>query len=82
MIRASTSSIPSSRAMKRDKCNRPAIVYNENYDLNKVLLEDLNLKYSLYTISEPLYNNRLILIARIPLKHIIQSAKRVRIHWC
>ena len=71
IIEASTSSVPSSRAIKRDKYNRPAIVYNNNYNPNKALLADLKPKYLLYAISEPLYNDRLILIVRILLKYIL-----------
>jgi hypothetical protein len=75
------SSTSSSQPLKRDKCNRPAIVYNKKYDLHKAPPEDLDSKYSPYAIGEPLHDDRPILTARIPRYHIVHISKRPRTQW-
>jgi hypothetical protein len=46
-------------------------MYNYNYNLYKKLLVDLCYNYLLYVYREPLYNNRLITIARLPIYYIV-----------
>ena len=68
-----------SSTSKRDRYIRFISQYNHNYDLYKKLSDDLRRKYSLYIYRELLYDDRLIIIARLPRYHIeISIVKKLR----
>jgi hypothetical protein len=51
---------------KRDSCVRPTPRYNHNYDLYKKPSDDIRCDYSPYIYGEPLYDDRPIIVARLP----------------
>jgi hypothetical protein len=54
---------------KRDRYTRPIPQYNHNYDLYKKPSNDLRRDYSPYIYGEPLYDDRPIIVARLPRYH-------------
>jgi hypothetical protein len=74
-----TDSLP---AVKRDRCLRLPPTYNRNYDPFKPRPEDLPGGYSPYTFGEPLYDDRPVIIARLPLHCIVAGpTKKPRTQW-
>lgn len=66
----------------RDRCNRLVPTYNRNYNPYEPPPEDRRPDYSPYTSGEPLYDDRPIIIIRLPRKHVIAGAsKRKRTAW-
>jgi hypothetical protein len=66
----------------RDRYNRPVLTYNQNYNPYEPTPEDRRPDYSLYTPGEPLYNNYIVIIIRLPKKYIITgTTKQKRIVW-
>lgn len=63
----------------RDRYNRPVLTYNQNYNPYKPPPKDRRPDYSPYTPGEPLFDDRTVIIARLPKKHIITgTTKRKR----
>jgi hypothetical protein len=60
--------------VKRDCYTRLIPQYNHNHDLYKKLSNDLRRRYSLYIYREPLYDDRPIIMARLPRYYIKVSA--------
>jgi hypothetical protein len=50
---------------KRDLYTRPTPVYNQYYNPFQVLVDDLYPDYSLYVYGEPLYDDYVIIVARL-----------------
>ena len=50
----------------RDRCTRPPLTYNENYNPEQPPLTDLPYNYSPYNYGEPLFDDRPFLVARLP----------------
>ena len=66
----------------RDQYNRPVLTYNQNYNPYEPPPEDRCPDYSLYAPGEPLHDDRVVVITRLPRKHVIIGAtKRRRIAW-
>ncbi|PMD58455.1 uncharacterized protein K444DRAFT_614225, partial [Hyaloscypha bicolor E] len=66
----------------RDRCNRLVPTYNRNYNPYKPPPEDRRPDYFPYTSGEPLHDDRPIIIAWLPRKHVIAGAsKRKRTTW-
>jgi hypothetical protein len=61
---------------KHDYCVWPTPWYNYNYDLYKKLSSDIRCDYSPYVYGEPLYNNRPIIVARLPWYYIKAGAAK------
>ena len=67
---------------KRDRCNRPQPEYNNNYNSYEKLRDDLRPDYSPFEFGEPLFDDRPIIIARLPRLHTAASAsKKPRTAW-
>jgi len=70
------------RKNARDQYNRPVLTYNQNYNPYEPPPEDRRPNYSPYAPGEPLFNDRAVIIARLPKKHVITgTTKRKRIAW-
>jgi hypothetical protein len=68
--------------VQRDRCQRPLVVYNYNYDLFSAPPVDLPQGYSPYVFGEPLFDDREVLLARLPARHTIAApGKRPRTTW-
>jgi hypothetical protein len=64
----------------KDKYNRLIPIYNGNYNPEKLTPEDQLLDYSPYAFREPLFNNRVAIISRLPRWHVLASTlKRARL---
>jgi hypothetical protein len=69
-------------AAKRDSCARPTPQYNHNYNPYKKPSNDLQCDYSPYVYGEPLYDDRPIIVARLPRHHTKAGAtKKPRTSW-
>jgi hypothetical protein len=67
------------QATWHDTYKRPTLTYNHNYDLFKKPSDTLPYSYSPYVFGEPLFNNRAVIIKRLPKHHIIAGpSKRPR----
>jgi hypothetical protein len=55
----------------RDRCARPIPVYNTNYNPHKAPSDDQPAGYSFYVFREPLFNNREVIVANPPKKHVL-----------
>jgi hypothetical protein len=66
----------------RDRCQRPVPTYNQNYNPFQLPPDDRNPDYSPYIKGEPLFDDRLVIAARLPRKHIVAGAsRRKRTAW-
>jgi hypothetical protein len=73
---------PGVPAVQRDQCLRPLLVYNRNYDLFKPPPEDLPGGYSPYVFGEPLYDDRPVVVIRLPLHYVVAGpTKKPRTKW-
>jgi len=62
-----------------DTCNRPKLIYNTNYNPYKKPPKERPGGYSPYVYGEPLWDNRAIVVARLPRGYtIIKPAKKKR----
>jgi hypothetical protein len=67
---------------KRDLCTRPTPTYNQYYNPFQVPADDLYSGYSPYVYGEPLYDDRAIVVARLPKHHTAaDAAKKPRTQW-
>ena len=67
---------------KRDLYTRPTPVYNQYYNPFQVPVDNLYPNYSLYAYREPLYDDRAIIMARLPKHHTAAgAAKKPRTQW-
>jgi hypothetical protein len=70
------------QATRRDTCKRPTPTYNHNYDPFKKPSDTLPHGYSPYVFGEPLFDDRAVIIKRLPKHHIIAGpSKRPRTSW-
>jgi hypothetical protein len=51
---------PTLNAVKRDRCTRPTVIYNSNYNLYKPVPKELSADYSPYDFGEPLFDDRTV----------------------
>jgi hypothetical protein len=66
----------------RDRCQRPEPVYNDKYDLSKPSPDNLTEDYSSYAYGELLYDDRALVVTRLPADHTLAgAAKRTRTSW-
>jgi hypothetical protein len=66
----------------RDRCRRPSPTYNFNYNPYEPPSDDLPMGYSPYVFREPLYDDREVIVSRLPQQHTLCSAqKRRRTQW-
>lgn len=66
----------------RDRCNRPAPVYNESYNPDKPPPANLLPSYSPYIYGEPLFDDRPIKLANLTAGYTLSpAAKRPRTAW-
>jgi hypothetical protein len=66
----------------RDTCSRPAPKYNTNYNPYAIPREDLPNGYSPYIFKEPLYNDRPVIVNKLPKNCTVAPlAKRPRTAW-
>ena len=78
----STPTAPETPTLLRDRCRRPVPIYNERYNPFQAPPADLDPEYSPYKNGEPLHDDRPILTARIPRRHVLANApKRPRSKW-
>ena len=54
-----------------DRCTRPTLLYNTNYNLFKPARDDLKPNYSLYLPRELLFNNKPIKVVNLPRGYIL-----------
>jgi hypothetical protein len=67
---------------QRDRCQRPSVVYNQNYNLYTAPPVDLPPIYLPYVFREPLYNDRAVIVARLPRQHTVaEPPKKPRTAW-
>ena len=67
---------------KRDRCTRPTLTYNHNYNPYEKPSVDLRRDYSPYVYGEPLYDDRPITVARLPAYHTaVAAVKKPRTQW-
>jgi len=66
-------------AVQRDRCSRPPLKYNHNYDPTKPPNPNQPSGYSLYVYREPLFNDQEVIIKNL-LKHhtVAPTAKKPR----
>ena len=82
MMGATASTASSPAPQQRDRCKRPVPSYNSNYDPYKLPADTLPGGYSPYVNREPLFDNRAIIVNRLPTKYIVASAsKKPRTAW-
>ena len=63
----------------RDKCKRPLLLYNNNYDPYKPANSNLLVGYTLYAFREPLFNDREAIVTRFLPNYILVSlSKKLR----
>ena len=66
----------------RDRCKRPTPIYNKNYNPHEALRVDILKGYSPYIFKEPLFDDRLVVVAQLPKKCTLAGAsKRPRTQW-
>ena len=66
----------------RDRCFRPTLLYNDNYNPQKPPNEKNKEDYSPYDFGEPLFDDRAVIIDRLPAGHVVAAAtKRPRTSW-
>jgi hypothetical protein len=69
-------------APKRDRCMRPEPTYNHNYDPFKAPPDTQPKGYSPFVHGEPLFDDREVIITRLPARHIVAGASsRPRTSW-
>jgi hypothetical protein len=61
-------------AQQRDRCQRPTPTYNSNYNPYEPPPEDRPRTYSPYANGEPLFDDRPVIVSRLPIGYIIASA--------
>jgi hypothetical protein len=67
---------------KRDRCARPPPQYNHNYNPFEKPSDDIRSGYSPYVYGEPLYDDRAIIVARLPRYYTAApAAKKPRTSW-
>jgi hypothetical protein len=73
---------PIQSVINRDKCNRPTPKYNANYNPNTKPPEGLSGGYSPYVYGEPLWDDRPVIVERLP-KHftVAPPPKKARTAW-
>jgi hypothetical protein len=82
MASKGSSSFTAKQLSQRDLCKRPIPVYNINYNPNEPLPNNLPLDYSPYVPGEPLYDDRPLLVARLPPQYTLApSSKKPRRSW-
>jgi hypothetical protein len=57
----------------RDRCSRPVPTYNDYYNPYKPPPINLLDTYSPYVAGEPLYDNRHVILARVPRRHTVSG---------
>jgi hypothetical protein len=68
--------------LHRDICNHPEPIYNTNYNPYKKPPKERPGGYSPYVYREPLWDDRPILVARLPRGYTITGpAKKKRTQW-
>ncbi len=73
---------PAQEVLIRDKCKRPEPEYNTNYNPYEQPRKDLHGGYSPYVFGEPLWDDRAIVVARLPKNFTIAGpSKRPRTQW-
>ena len=60
----------------QDYCSHSELIYNDRYNLNKPPNEKNRGDYSPYDFREPLFDNRPIVITRLPIGYIIISTSK------
>src|ERR1700721_2014450 len=66
----------------RDRCFRPPVKYNDQYDPFKPPNDQNKAEYSPYDFGEPLFDDREVIIARIPAGHVVTGAsKKKKSSW-
>ena len=66
----------------RDRCFRPPVKYNDQYDPFKPPNDRNKAEYSPYDFGEPLFDDREVIIARIPAGHVVAGAsKKKKSSW-
>jgi hypothetical protein len=69
-------------AALRDRCFRPPPTYNDQYDPYKSPNDKNKPDYSPYDYGEPLFDDREVIIARLPIGHVVAGAtKKKRTSW-
>jgi hypothetical protein len=55
-------------------------MYNTNYNPHKAPSDDQPAEYSLYVFREPLFDNKEVVVANLPKKHVLaKPAKKPRV---
>jgi hypothetical protein len=57
-----------------DRCHRPSLTYNFNYNPYNPPCDNLPKGYSPYMFRKPLYDNREVILSRVPPQHTLCSA--------
>src|ERR1700733_7790412 len=69
-------------SLRRDRCKRPTPIYNSNYNPFESPSGDVPPAYSPYVFGEPLFDDREVVIARLPKHHTVAPpAKKPRTAW-
>jgi hypothetical protein len=64
----------------RDRCARPIPMYNTNYNPHKAPSNDQPAGYSPYVFREPLFDDKEVVVANLPKKHVLAGpAKKPRV---
>jgi hypothetical protein len=63
-------------AQQRDRYKRPTPTYNHNYNPFNTPPKDLPSSYTLYVRGEPLFNDREVIVSRLPVGHIVTSVSK------
>src|SRR6266498_5505949 len=73
---------PAEPKVVKDRYNRPPPTYNYNYNPEEPARDNLPKGYSPYVCGEPLYDDRLVIVARLPPRHtVVGAGKRLRTQW-
>lgn len=73
---------PVQEVLRRDTCKRPDPIYNTNYNPFIKPPDSLHGGYSPYIYGEPLYDDRPVIIARLPTNFTIAGpSKKARTSW-
>jgi hypothetical protein len=68
--------------IRRDTCKRPEPIYNANYNPYEKPPKDQPGGYSPYVYGEPLWDDRPVIVARLPRGYTIAGpAKKKRTQW-
>ena len=66
----------------RDKCKRPLLLYNDNYDPYKPANLNLPVGYTLYAFGEPLFDDREAIVVRFLPNYVLAGpSKKLRTFW-